>query len=279
MKVVANFLDLHIVDYCQLNCKHCYLNQGHTFMPMDLLKEVSIDFLQTDFPLPQSTIILSGGEPLLHPHFDTVCNIVRGLNGFIALSSNGILIPQHIDLFQKDDGIQISIDGDKKVHDFIRGTGSYEKAVNALKVLDENRIRHSISFTINEANLKCIDSIIDLCIETGSYMLNFNLYQPICDNRLHPLTFSHWLSLRQHVKKRTEQEGIFCPTTCVEKGCIAGILGLSVLPDGTYWDCSRNQRVLGKFPQRIKDVVLKGNIRSGKSRDQFETCCKKVDYE
>lgn len=69
--MVANFLDLHIVDYCQLNCRHCYLSQGNSFMPIDLLKNVCIDFLQTNFPLTESTIILSGGEPLLHPHFSS----------------------------------------------------------------------------------------------------------------------------------------------------------------------------------------------------------------
>lgn len=62
MKKVANFLDLHIVDYCQLNCRHCYLSQGNSFMPIDLLKNVCIDFLQTNFPLTESTIILSGGN-------------------------------------------------------------------------------------------------------------------------------------------------------------------------------------------------------------------------
>ncbi|MEA1970752.1 MAG: radical SAM protein [Thermodesulfobacteriota bacterium] len=277
--MVANFLDLHIVDYCQLNCRHCYLNQGNSFMPIDMLKEVCIDFLQTDFPLPERTVILSGGEPLLHPHFDEVCDIVRSLNGFIALSSNGILIPQRINLFQRNDGIQISVDGDESAHDFIRGIGSYEKAVSALKLLDENEIRHSISFTVNDANLKCIDHIIDLCIETGSYMLNFNLYQPIRDNGLHPLTFSHWISLRQNVKERLDQEGILCPSLCVEEGCIAGILGISILPDGTYWDCSRNQHVLGKFPQKIGDVLFWNNIQHEKCRDQFETCCRSLDYE
>jgi|GEM_PF-3871397 MoaA/NifB/PqqE/SkfB family radical SAM enzyme len=24
----VNFLDLHIVDFCQLSCRHCYLNKG-----------------------------------------------------------------------------------------------------------------------------------------------------------------------------------------------------------------------------------------------------------
>lgn len=275
----ANFLDLHIVDYCQLACRHCYLNKGNTSMPLEMIREVSTDFLQADLPLPESTIILSGGEPLLHPQFGEVCSIVRGLNGYVALSSNGILVPQYIGLFRRNDGIQISIDGNSRVHDFIRGAGSYESAVRALRLLDENNIRHSISFTANKQNLKCIDHIIDLCIETGSYLLNFNLYHPIHENGLDPLSFSDWLSEKRRVKERVEQEGIICTAACVEKGCIAGILGLSVLPDGTYWDCSRNQQIIGRFPQKIGDVLLRDAIGRERCRNQFETCCRRVKYE
>ena len=61
-----NFLDLHIVDFCQLDCKHCYLNRGKRVMPLNMLRAICEDFLKTDFPLPQSDLILSGGEPLLH---------------------------------------------------------------------------------------------------------------------------------------------------------------------------------------------------------------------
>jgi len=248
-------------------------------MPLEMIREVSTDFLQADLPLPQSTIILSGGEPLLHPQFGEVCSIVRGLNEYVALSSNGILVPQYIDLFRGNDGIQISIDGDNRVHDFIRGEGSYEKAVRALRLLDENNIRHSISFTANKQNLKCIDHIINLCIETGSYLLNFNLYHPIHENGLDPLSFSNWLSEKQRVKERVEQEGIICTAACVEKGCIAGVLGLSVLPDGTYWDCSRNQQIIGRFPQKIGDVLLRDAIGRERCRNQFETCCRRLKYE
>jgi len=66
MFMPQNFLDLHIVDFCQLDCKHCYLKKGKRAMPLDMLRAFSEDFLQIDFPLPRSD--LSGGEPLLHPN-------------------------------------------------------------------------------------------------------------------------------------------------------------------------------------------------------------------
>jgi len=108
----ANFL-VHIVDFCQLNCKHCYLNKGSRAMPLDMLRTICEDFLQTDFPLPQSDLILSGGEPLLHPNLVEACDIVRKLNGHITMSTNRILIPKYIHIFHKNDRY-LSTDKEKR---------------------------------------------------------------------------------------------------------------------------------------------------------------------
>ncbi|MCD6203730.1 MAG: hypothetical protein J7I99_05165 [Methanophagales archaeon] len=66
MFMPQNFLDLHIVDFCQLDCKHCYLNKGKRVMP--LLRTICEDFLSTNFPLPRSELILSG-RPALHSRY------------------------------------------------------------------------------------------------------------------------------------------------------------------------------------------------------------------
>lgn len=273
----TNFLDLHIVDFCQLHCQHCYLNKGITTMPLEMISNLCTDFLQAGFPLPQNNIILSGGDPLLHPQFRDVCDCIRSSNGRISLSTNGILVPNFVALFRPNDCIQISIDGDEATHDFIRGPGSYQKAVEALKCLNEKKIPHTISFTLSKQNMHCVDHVIELCAQTGAAHLNFNLYQPIQNQMLDPVPFSHWIHLRQYAIKKLESHNIMVPKTCLEEGCIAGILGISVLPDGTYWDCSRNQVILGKYPQKIRDILFWDLIRSQGTREQASTCCRRSD--
>ncbi|MDN5308644.1 MAG: heme d1 biosynthesis protein [Methanolobus sp.] len=275
----VNFLDIHVVDFCQLDCKHCYLKKADNFMSLDMIKSICEDFLQAEFPVPKSNIILSGGDPLLHPDFEEVCAIVRELNGFVCLSTNGILVPKYITTFKKNDGIQVSIDGNEEIHNSIRGNDNYKDAVKALKLLDEYGIKHGVGFTISQLNKHCIDHVIDLCIETGASTLNCNIYQPINYDFLQPVTFKEWLDIREYAAKRAEKEGIYLPNVCIEKGCCAGILGISVLTDGTYWDCSRNQQMIGKYPQKINDVLFWDNIKNVKPRDQFETCCRSLVYE
>jgi len=77
------------------------------------------------------------------------------------MSSNGILIPEFISLFDKVDSVQISIDGDEDVHDFIRGKGVYSKAVQTLHMLNDVGIPHSIAFTVCKERL-CLMSLLRL---------------------------------------------------------------------------------------------------------------------
>ncbi len=65
-------------------------------MPLDMIRSICTDFLKTAFPLPQSAIILSGDDPLVHPNFVEACDTLRKLNGHITMSTNGILIPKYI---------------------------------------------------------------------------------------------------------------------------------------------------------------------------------------
>jgi MoaA/NifB/PqqE/SkfB family radical SAM enzyme len=109
-------------------------------MPLEILKDLCADFMSTEFPLKEYGRILSGGEPLLYSKFEQLCDLVREFQDHVILSTNGILIPEYVEqgVFEKKDGIQVSVDGDERTHDFIRGKGSYVAAVNALNMLDEH---------------------------------------------------------------------------------------------------------------------------------------------
>ncbi|RZN40105.1 MAG: radical SAM protein [Methanophagales archaeon ANME-1-THS] len=136
--MVENFLALHLTSNCQLSCRHCYCQNyspTSTEMPLEIIKSLCEDFLNTELPLKEYSIILSGGEPLLYSKFEQLCDLIREYQDHLILSTNGLLIPKYIDVFEKNDGIQVSIDGDRETHDRIRGRGSYDKAIAALGVL------------------------------------------------------------------------------------------------------------------------------------------------
>ena len=116
--MVENFLALHVTSKCQLQCEHCYCrNYTHantsTEIPLKIIRNLCEDFFSTEFPSKEYSIILTGGEPLLYSKFEQLSNLVREFQSHLRLSTNGILIPKYIDVFDKNDRIMVSIDGDR----------------------------------------------------------------------------------------------------------------------------------------------------------------------
>ena len=269
--MVENFLGLHVTSNCQLQCKHCYC-RNYTYantnttneIPLEIIENICSDFLNTKFPLKGYAIYLSGGEPLLYSKFEQLCNLIRELQGHVRLSTNGILIPKYIDVFDRKDGIQVSIDGDRETHDRIRGKGSYDKAIKALECLKEHRINHSIGFALCKLNFHCIDHILELCKRYDCNLLNFGMYQTFKKSKM-TVRFTEWLKAKEYVSKRVKTL-----VTCVETGCVAGIYGIAVTPDLNYWDCPRHQEITGKHPQPIREVLR----NTEDMMNPFDTCCK-----
>lgn len=271
--MVENFLALHVTWKCQLRCKHCYNRNYITTntpneIPLETIENICIYFLNTEFSLKDYSIILSGGEPLLYSKFEQLGDLIREFQDHIILSTNGILIPKYIDVFDKNDGIQVSIDGDRETHDRIRGKGTYDKAIEALECLKEHGIKHSIGFALCKWNFYCIDYIIELCKKYECTMLNFGLYQPF-KNSSKTVRFTEWIKSKEYVSKYVKTL-----VTCVETGCVAGIYGIAVTPDLNYWDCPRHQEIIGRYPRPIQTVIKK----TGDIMNPFETCCKYLGW-
>jgi MoaA/NifB/PqqE/SkfB family radical SAM enzyme len=272
--LVENFLGLHVTSNCQLRCKHCYW-RNYTYtntdttneIPLETIENICIDFVSTDFPLKDYAIYLNGGEPLLYSKFEQLCNMIREFQGHVRLSTNGILIPRYIDIFDKNDGIQVSIDGDRETHDSIRDKGSYDKAIKALECLKEGGINHSIGFALCRWNFHCIDHIIELCKKYECNVLNFGMYQTFKKSN-RTVRFTEWLKAKEYVSKYVRTH-----VKCVETECVAGICGIAVTPDLHYWDYPRHQEIIGKYPQPIKEV-----LRTEDMMNPFDTCCKYIGW-
>lgn len=275
--ISTKYLDMRITSRCQLRCKHCYLQTNHindTDMELTVFKSIVDNFNAMNHPVNKTELIISGGEAMMHPMFPEFVEYIRSIGQCVRMSTNGICIPTYVDLFERDDGIQVSIDGDRVINDFIRGEGAYDYAVNALKLLSENGIRHSVAMVLCEENFDCINHIAQLCIETNTQSISITPFQPWSHTTMTPTTYEKWIDATKAASN--EFSGVEFLPTCIEDGCTSRIMGLTVLPDGTYIDCARNQEVIGKYPRKIEDVMLWDCINADKTINPFKTCCKNI---
>ena len=153
------YLEFQMTDRCNLRCRHCYIGDGlHQDLPLEKIFKVLKDFEE----IQGLRLLLSGGEPLLHPQFWEVNDILRDHAFRSILLSNGTLITRDNAKKLRVHEVQVSLDGMKESHESIRGEGTFEKTLLAIDYLQEANIRVSIATMIHEKNLKEFDSLASL---------------------------------------------------------------------------------------------------------------------
>lgn len=146
----------NLIRRCNLKCKHCYsisadvdfpgeLSTSEVFTTMDDLKAFGVPVL-----------ILSGGEPLLHPDIFEISARAKKLGFYVGLSTNGALISD-ANIGQIAgigyDYVGVSLDGIGATHDAFRGKkGAFDAALNGIRLCHQNGIKVGLRFTMTMDN-------------------------------------------------------------------------------------------------------------------------------
>lgn len=173
---------------CSLKCKHCYINfdpykKVKDFLPIDIIKQALTNTANMDVKM----ICLTGGEPLLHPDFNTILRTCLKFKP-VTIFTNGMSINDKKARFLKkveDEGenelfFNISIDCyDERRNDDLRGRGSFRKAIGAIQSLikytftpvikytnyyneDEKNITHSMKAVLERYNIEFEDVYLEI---------------------------------------------------------------------------------------------------------------------
>lgn len=123
------YLMLEVTDRCNLRCLHCYLGDAGTAdMDPDTARSVMDEFEE----MGGLRLMVTGGEPLLYPRFGELNSLLAGRPFRRVLISNGTLM-RGVDLSTLHfDEIQFSLDGLEDGHDYLRGRGSFARAMEAM---------------------------------------------------------------------------------------------------------------------------------------------------
>lgn len=157
------YLQLHITEKCNLNCRHCYLgNKGKEELDLKTAKKVIADFSEHGLKL-----LITGGEPMMHAHFWEILKFAgRQKIRVVVLTNGSFLSYENAEkLSNLAHEVQISLDGLKESHEHIRGKGSFEKAINAIKNAKKTKLKVSIATMIHAKNLEEFDKIEKLVKE------------------------------------------------------------------------------------------------------------------
>jgi len=148
---------------CNLRCRYCPIFEtGNTQNTQELNTGQVIGILDKLIENGMRFCSFTGGEVLLRPDIGDIVRHVKKHRIECTLGTNGILLPAKFEDVKDIDGISISVDGPREVHDGLRGEGSFEKAIEAVRFATGRGKRVDMTAVLRRENLKHIDYIVDL---------------------------------------------------------------------------------------------------------------------
>ncbi len=179
------YLMVEVTDRCNLHCRHCYLGEAGK---RDIDVEVFRGVVEAFADMGGLRLIVTGGEPLLHPDFARLNQAVHGLTCRTVLATNGTLLSAAAVSELNFREVQISLDGMRSGHESLRGDGTFEAALAGCRAVRDEGLELSIATMIHSRNLGELAELevlvrqlgaaawaLDIPVEAGRFTANRSL--------------------------------------------------------------------------------------------------------
>jgi len=169
-------VEFELTEQCNLLCKFCYNSQRPitSNKTYEILEKIS----QENVP----EIVLTGGEPLLHPEFQNIFIHCSALFQKVMVQTNGTLISAEIVSLLKKHGIHsvnVSLHGSKRLHEELTCIpGSYDSAVSVIKRFLDQNVRTASNFVMTSQNISFLSETIDMLYGMGLREMTLTRFTP-----------------------------------------------------------------------------------------------------
>ena len=159
-------LYLRLTHKCNLNCMYCCQDSKHYGPLMDL--RIVKKALKEAKEYGVKLIHLDGGEPLLHPRFLNIIDLIVKHDFLVGIATNSTLLTKNVIAKLSDinlNQILTNIDGREALHNKLRGSHlAFKRTIKALSILKEfDLLRKTVIATVlTKLNYKEIPQIIEM---------------------------------------------------------------------------------------------------------------------
>jgi selenobiotic family peptide radical SAM maturase len=264
-------LQWHITQACDLNCRHCYDRSDRQQVSLEqglaVLDELYA-FCRAHHVFGQVTF--TGGNPLLHPHFDRFYAEAARRGFLTAVLGNPSPRRRVAALLavQKPVFFQVSLEGLEAHNDAIRGRGHYQNTMQFLTVIGELGVHRVVMLTLTRDNMDQVIPLADrLKDRTDQFTFNrlSNVGRGADLDAVPPERYRSFLADYRKAAAGNPvmafkdnlfnllnyQEGRPLTGGCTGHGCGAAFNFVSLLSDGEVHACR-------KFPSPIGNIYRAG---------------------
>ena len=300
----------HITDECGLRCRHCYIYAENpdrvpirmSWPDMCAVLDNCLTFCR-DFG-SRPVFYLTGGDPLLHPDFWRLAELLHQLSIPFVILGNPFHLNTFVSLRLRYLGCvryQMSIDGLEATHDALRTPGAYRETLKKIAVLNRTGITSAVMTTVSSLNASELPEIIDAVVEARAGQFSFARYCPTGADKSVGITPEEYRELLTRCRERILahldagcrtrfdkkdhlwtlldfEEGRFVlpsdsAPNVIRDGCHCGSSHLTILPDGDVLACRRipESRVGNALTESFRHIWLEP-MQDYRDYEQFERC-------
>lgn len=295
----------HLTDVCNRRCTHCYQAEytdnggslSELIASLDKLEEFQTQISNNSQPI-HFHINFTGGEPFLKPELlDLLQEIKRRKKFTFGILSNGFLLPKDGLAVLKTLNpkfIQLSLEGDRKTNDRIRGEGAYNETIKALDKYHEMNIPTILSFTASSENYNQFASVVnvakrhhaakvwtDRCIPSGANSLlqltktQAKAYFSALEKQLR----SRFFHLKSKTIVSSERALQFLTTGGNPYQCSAGDSLLALMPNWDIFPCRRLPIKIGNInTDDLIDLYTNHPVLKQLQQKKVSIGCEKCHY-
>lgn len=260
------YFQWHITEKCNLRCKHCYHDKYSSDNELSLAELIDVaDKIQDTLKKwnKKGTLSITGGEPFIvqDKMFPLLSHIdaLQSVHHFDILTNGWFInneVIEKLKTLTKLRRVQLSLEGaTPSTNDEIRGSGSFEKAIDAIRLLKQNNFQVAVMMTISSFNKGEIDPLIDLLAEEDVDTFSAERFIPEGKGSALEQNFLGLDQLREifteiykrALKQKKPRVLLYRPLFALLNGddptvgamCSVGTNALTIMHDGTIYPCRR----------------------------------------
>jgi len=176
---------VYLSDNCNMRCRHCWIEPRFTDGKPDPGRVVDVGALlgavREAKTLGLSSVKLTGGEPMLHPRFMDVADMLTAEGLSFYMETNGTLLTAEAARYLKEKSrlafVSVSLDGaDARTHDAFRGIwGAFNGALKGLKYLVDAGFKNTqVIMSVHRGNRAQVEALVQLAAARGAASVKLN---------------------------------------------------------------------------------------------------------
>jgi MoaA/NifB/PqqE/SkfB family radical SAM enzyme len=165
-------ITLYLTERCNSRCVSCdYWRHGRA--------EISVESVTALLPslsaLGTRAVLISGGEPLVHPEWAEIARILRENGLALWLVTSGLsLVKNATNVARLFNSVTVSVDGtDRETYAAIRGLDAFENVCAGIRATVDAGAAVSVRVTVQRGNYRQLSGFVDLARRLGAQQVSF----------------------------------------------------------------------------------------------------------